>query len=772
MERLSRPIASMRDHYDVVVVGSGYGGAIAASRLARAGRSVCVLERGQELHPGEYPESGWQALRNAQAQFEDVHVGAPDALFDFHFGRDIGVLVGCGLGGTSLINANVALRVDQRILDDDRWPAPLRGGDDLLAEGYRRARHMLGSTRLPSRHRVEKLDALQVVASAFQSEVVRPELNVTFHDSINDVGVEQRECTLCGNCVTGCNESSKNTVLMNYLPDAVHHGAEIYTRTNVRTVERLVDEHWRVTFSVTESECMSFKTSTRFVHAKIVVLAAGTLGSTEIMLRSAQAGLAVSDQLGKRFSGNGDVVAFAFDSDHFINSVGWRRRTTKANGPPGPTITGLIDLRERTGLGSGMVIEDAGAPGPLGRVLAGGLALAAAFEGEETGVKRALRRPRAVVKGLAAVAANPYTGPLNWTQGYLVQSSDDDDGQLELGEHIRLVWPRAGDQPVFEYDDRALWHAAESVGGVFVRNPTWTRSLGRSLLTVHPLGGCVIGDRAEDGVVDHRGRVFCGRSGSDTYSGLYIVDGSIVPLPLGVNPSLTISALAERICTLMIEDHNWIGHTATPRRTYVPSRPRQPGLRFRERCRGSCSIQRPDTAAHGATAMPSTLELVLTVETDDLRSLIRHPELPIGLYGTALVPALSPRRLNIAAGTFTMFEPSATDARTTFIRYHVPLTSEEGQRFRLEGEKVLTPGSLRRLWQALTNVHVVVFDADGAELGSGTLRLSPRDVVVELCTFRAPGAPRVRDAVQGLTRLAVMFVSRLAEVASGSSTTS
>ena len=733
---------------------------------------MCVLERGQELHPGEYPESGWQALRKSQARYEDVHVGAPDALFDFHFGRDIGVLVGCGLGGTSLINSNVALRVDEGILDDHRWPVPLRGGDDLLADGYQRARHMLGSTPLPSRHHIEKLDALQVVASAFDSEVVRPELYVTFDDSVNEVGVEQRACTLCGDCVTGCNESSKNTVLMNYLPDAVHHGAEIYTRTDVGTVERLADDRWRVTFSVTDSERISFKTSTRFVHAK---RSSCWRPAPSDRQRSCCARRKVVWR--SRTSSGSDSRAMetlspspSTRTTSSTRSAGEEGQQRRMDARPDHHGHDRSPRAHRARLRHGD--RRAGAPGPLGRVLAGGLALAAALEGEETRVKRALRRPRAFVRGLTAVAANPYTGPLNWTQGYLVQSSDDDNGQLELGEHIRLVWPRAGDQPVFEYNDRALWHAAESVGGVFVRNPTWTPSLGRSLLTVHPLGGCVIGDRAENGVVDHRGRVFRGRSGSDTYSGLYIADGSIVPLPLGVNPSLTISALAERICTLMIDDHDWIGSTATPRRTHVPSHPRQPGLRFHERSRGSCSILRPETAARGAPATPSSLDLVLTVETDDLRRLIRHPELPIGLYGTARVPALSSRRLNIAAGTFTMFEPSATDAGTTFIRYRVPLTSEDGQRFRLEAEKVLTAGSFRNLWRALTNMHVVVFDADGAELGSGTLRLSPPDIVVQLCTFRAPGAPRVRNAVGGLTRLAVMFVSRLAEVTRGSSISS
>src|SRR4051812_34251412 len=110
MPKLSSPIHQIKADYDVVVVGSGYGGAISASRLARAGRSVCLLERGLEIQPGEYPETSSETLAQTQLDTPIAHEGSPTALFDFRLNADISVLVGCGLGGTSLINANVSLR--------------------------------------------------------------------------------------------------------------------------------------------------------------------------------------------------------------------------------------------------------------------------------------------------------------------------------------------------------------------------------------------------------------------------------------------------------------------------------------------------------------------------------------------------------------------------------------------------------------------------------------------------------------------------------------
>jgi cholesterol oxidase len=134
MPRLSLPLEKIKSSYDVVVVGSGYGGGIAASRLARAGRSVCVLERGKEFQPGEYPNTLPEAMRETQTDTPEGRLGPHTGLYDLRVNPDLNVFVGCGLGGTSLLNANVALRADPRVFADPRWPAELRKGA-VLEEG-------------------------------------------------------------------------------------------------------------------------------------------------------------------------------------------------------------------------------------------------------------------------------------------------------------------------------------------------------------------------------------------------------------------------------------------------------------------------------------------------------------------------------------------------------------------------------------------------------------------------------------------------------------
>src|SRR6188472_2208906 len=140
--RLSSPPASLRARYDVVVIGSGYGGGVAACRLARAGRKVCVLERGRELQPGDYPNDTLSLLEQIQVDTAPARLGSRQALFDVRVYDDINVAVGCGLGGTSLINAGLALRPDLRIVQTGRWPAELN--DDARLEAYfQRAEGML-----------------------------------------------------------------------------------------------------------------------------------------------------------------------------------------------------------------------------------------------------------------------------------------------------------------------------------------------------------------------------------------------------------------------------------------------------------------------------------------------------------------------------------------------------------------------------------------------------------------------------------------------------
>ncbi len=561
MDRLSRNIQDIERHYSTVVVGSGYGGAIAAARLASKG-TVCVLERGRELHPGEYPRTLCDAVDEVQAEMPGHHHGSPTAMFDFRLGRDISVLVGCGLGGTSLINANVALRAKKSKLKDAHWPAPIQlEGEHFLDAYYRKAETMLGSTPYPG-PALKRLDALKRGAEIIGGRFDRPQINVTFDPSRSKF-VQQRACVLCGDCVTGCNYWAKNTVLMNYLPLAHRRGARIFTQVAVRSVRRGEDGKWQVRYCALGEGRELFDAPSQFVTADRVILSGGTLGTTEILLRSAGAGLEVSDRVGQRFSGNGDLLGFAYDIDRPAHGVGMGHRPP----PPeelavGPTITGMIDLSDEQPPHDGILIEDGAMPGAVGSLLPGAFALAAPAIGSRppAGPFAAFRRG---VREAGGVLRGPYSGPLDRSFAYLVMSTDDDHGELSLGgDTLRVRWPGVADRPVFRRDNGTVARATRGLNGTYVPDPIWTGPFGHALMTVHPLGGCIMADTAEAGVVNHLGQVFCSSRGEQVYKDLYVVDGSIVPLPLGVNPLLTISALAERICAHMLGVP--LGHGAPP----------------------------------------------------------------------------------------------------------------------------------------------------------------------------------------------------------------
>src|SRR5262245_22519715 len=462
MRRLSRPADQMLHHYSAVVVSSGYGGAIIAARLARAGRDVCVVERGRELHPGEYPNSALTGMRETQIHTPVKHHGSRTAMFDFHVSHDIAVLVGCGLGGTSLINANVALEPSDWIFSDNHWPAELRHHPEVLRPFMALAKEMLGSNPYPrASPGVPTLEALRRAAAALGSEVIRPDINVTFVDGPNAVGVEQHACTLCGECCTGCNGGAKNTVLMNYLPDAHAHGAHIFTEVAVRSVDREQGQ-WRVAFDVLgEGRERYGDAPSQFVMADVVVLCAGTLGSTEILLRSRAGGLPVSGRLGHRFSGNGDVLAFAYDTDRSVRGVGLGRRVPRKDTVVGPTIAGLIDLREpNADPKDALIIEEGTFPGALAAILP--LAMFAVSHRNPWRGRLGARR----LRELAQIPLGSYRGPIDRTLTYLIMSTDDSGGRIVLeNDRTRVDWPEVAEQPVFARDSRILARAAHALRG-------------------------------------------------------------------------------------------------------------------------------------------------------------------------------------------------------------------------------------------------------------------------------------------------------------------
>ncbi|HWM90906.1 MAG TPA: GMC family oxidoreductase [Thermoanaerobaculia bacterium] len=556
MPRLSRSIENLRQHYDAVIIGSGYGGGIPASRLARAGRKVCVLERGKEMWPGEYPATLDGFLKEFQTGMPGKRVGDPTGLYDFRIFKDITVYMACGLGGTSIISSGASLRPDPRVFQDPRWPAAFREEPDLDLH-FARAEAMLRPVPYPeSEPPIRKLAGLERSARHLGKTFSRVPVFTNFErfpNGLNHVGVPQQPCIGCGDCEAGCNYHAKNTVLMNYLPDAARHGAEIFTQVQVRHLERR-GARWVVHG---ERLDLGAKGKAVAVSADLVVLGAGTLGTAEILLRSAARGLRLSGALGSRFSGNGDMVGFSYNTDIAINSIGFGKNRPEGRERVGPCVAGIVDAREGLPLEEGLILEEGGLPGAIGGTLPAAWAAAALATGVET--DRSLRaRTRRKLRELESKLRGPYAGAARHTQTYLAVTHDDAAGRMLLEDDTLVVsWPGVGRQPGFARAGELMRRATEALGGVYVQNPLWNELLGRNLITGHPLGGCAMADDARDGTVDFAGRVFSGDSGTAVHPGLWVMDAAVIPRSLGANPGLTIAALAERSCHHLARDHGW-----------------------------------------------------------------------------------------------------------------------------------------------------------------------------------------------------------------------
>lgn len=611
MDRISTGLAQARKTgtpdldltYDAIVIGSGYGGAISAQMLTEAGQKVLLLERGREILPGEYPRDLQSAARETQiTTAKGGRLTDTNGMLDLRIAADMSVVIGCGLGGTSLINANVALPAKKGVFDqtdaDGRhlWPADYRPGGDAWEEGddanslpnaYEAAKVGLGSTPLPDHYDLPKLRALKKSAKALNQPFERPPINVTFDNGENAFGNWQAACTLCGDCCGGCNYGAKNTTLMNYLPHAVANGAVIITEAEVSTVSEADDGTWRV-----RAADFGAKPVTGLdLKAKRVVLAAGTLGSTEILMRSAKAGLPVAQtRLGHGFSGNGDVLAFGFDANitgsgaatssetdppplHSVGA-GAHDATGHDGGPyrPGPCITGTIRVDmddDNSPLRDGVLIEEGVAPGALSMIYP------AIFFGDDvtaadfTRFSDATRRLQDIATlgtrlmtggGLASLS---YSGATARMQSYLLMSHDDAGGKIVLDDSrsdrpapVTVSWEGVGSRFPFPRDNEILRKASDAIEANYLPNPIWSEPYGWKLVTTHPVGGCRMADSPEEGVVDAKCRVYTGEAAA-VHEGLMVCDGSVIASSLGVNPLLAISGITIRAMRSLIAREGW-----------------------------------------------------------------------------------------------------------------------------------------------------------------------------------------------------------------------
>jgi cholesterol oxidase len=369
-----------------------------------------------------------------------------------------------------------------------------------------------------------------------------------------------------------------------------------------------------------------------------------------------------------------------------------------------------------------------------------------------------------------SLITGPAAGTLSHTQTFLVMSHDGSDGRLYLdNDRLRVDWANVGKRPVFERDNEQLEAATRALGGIFVKNPVWSRMFKHGLITVHPLGGCPMARTAADGVVNHKGQVYAEGSGTVVHDGLYVMDGAVIPRSLGVNPLLTITALAERNCALLARDRGWHIDYALPSSRTTRHNTSRPGLEFTERMSGHFSTAVFDDyeqAAQQGKRDGSTCDCVLTIAASDLEVMLADPEHGATLFGTVHAPALSLGPLFVQNGKFNLFVEDTTDVHAHRMRYRMQLHATDGRTFYFDAMKLIRDGRLHDIWPSTTTLFVAVHaggDDTAPVIGRGILRIKPVDFARQLTTVNVRNAPDIVTRARLLGEFGRLFAGRVWE---------
>lgn len=518
-------------HYDWIIIGSGFGGSVSALRLVEKGYRVLVLEKGRRFGLSDFPKTNWDLPRWLWMPKLGLR-----GIFQMSFFEHVTILHGVGVGGGSLVYANTLPTPKDEFFRASSW-ARLADWKKELAPHYETAKRMLGAATNPMRTRGDEV-LLGIARDLGREEHFHPaEVGVFFGEPggrvpdpyFGGLGPERVGCTHCGACMTGCRVGAKNTLDWNYLFLAERRGLTIQPETEAYAVRPREGGGYRVLARASMGRRRSFEWT-----ADNVVFAGGVMGTVPLLLamRADPSGLPkLSPRLGDFVRTNSEALIAVLSPDE-------REDFSK-----GIAITSILHTDAHSHLepvryaaGSGffrtMALPHAPAPTVLGRLAsaARGLARHPVRWARALSVSDFARQSQVLLymrtlEGTLSLrlARNAWTG---FREG-LVTKLDDPESA-----------PKAFMAEATELARRF----AEKVNGVSVS--LLTETLLGVPSTAHILGGCCMGDGPEDGVIDARHRLF-------GYDGLYVVDGAAVSANPGVNPSLTITAMAERAMSLV-----------------------------------------------------------------------------------------------------------------------------------------------------------------------------------------------------------------------------
>jgi cholesterol oxidase len=518
--------------FDFVIIGSGFGGSVSAMRLAEKGYDVLVLERGKRFRTEDFPKTNWNIPK---------YLWMPAircfGIMGINMLNNVMVLNGSGVGGGSLVYANTLLKPGESFFTADEW-RDLADWENELAPHYATAERMLGVTQnqqlWPADHTLREIAEELGQAHTFKPTnvgVFFGEPGKTVPDPYFDgAGPDRTGCIHCGGCMVGCRYNAKNTLDKNYLYFAEKHGAEIRPEATVTAIQPLNgdqsdDARYQITYERTTDWFIKRK---RHIRARNVIVAAGVLGTVNLLLRCRDE-LDVlpnlSPQLGMYVRTNSEALVGSIARD---NDVDYSEGIAITSSFWADDMTSIEPVRFSRGASVLRLIS-----APLMATGGNGIRRFGRFLFE------IIRHPKRTLKA--------YLWP-RWARAatiLLVMQTAESRMQIKRGRNWLTLFRRGlvGEQdPDFpvkmtvESGRQVLERFAQKTNGIPMG--TMNEALLNTPSTAHILGGCCIGADQTSGVVDLHHQAF-------NYPGLYVVDASVIPANLGVNPSLTITALSE-----------------------------------------------------------------------------------------------------------------------------------------------------------------------------------------------------------------------------------
>jgi cholesterol oxidase len=527
------------DIFDYIIIGSGFGGSVSAMRLAEKGYRVLVLERGKRYTAEDFPKNNWNIFK---------HLWLPAlrcyGILGINFFKDLMVLNGSGVGGGSLVYCATLLQPGKEFFEAEDWPGETDWEAELTPH-YDTARQMLGVNINPKLWPADRL-LLEVATEIGQEHTFKSTpVGIFFGEEgqegrlvpdpyFGGEGPDRQGCIHCGGCMVGCRHNAKNSLDKNYLYFAEKYGAEVWPESNVTDIRPLYgnradDGRYEVQFEKTTGWFIKPK---RVVRARNVIVSAGALGTNELLLRCRDETKSLSQlspRLGVKVRSNSEALMGA----------------TARNGD--------VDYSQGISITSHFWVDEVTSVEPVrysrGSSLLRNLAMPLVDMSGGTWARIGRSFLFAVRQPVDFLKARILPDWARDTTIILVMQTVENRMHLKLG---RSIWTMFRKGLVSDRDKTLPIPAVIDAGRAVVErfaekvNGIPQSSIHEVLLdkpsTAHILGGCGIGEDETNGVVDANHEAF-------NYPGLYVVDGSVISANLGVNPSLTITAMAERAIT-------------------------------------------------------------------------------------------------------------------------------------------------------------------------------------------------------------------------------